>query len=56
MYTKTFSGLTASQVAELVEMFGDHCRDWDKAQGTARVDFDSESEAAEFEMSHEFEE
>jgi hypothetical protein len=54
MYTKTFSGLTADQVSELIETFGAACHDWDKASGTASVDFEDESEAAEFETSYQF--
>ncbi len=56
MYTKTFVGLTAGQVAELVEMFGPHCHDWDTAQGTARVDFADEAEAAAFDDLYQFNE
>jgi hypothetical protein len=54
MYTKHFIGLTANQVSELIETFGDDCSDWNKASGTASVDFDGEEEAAEFEASYQF--
>lgn len=56
MYTKTLTGLTAGQVAELVEQFGEDCREWDKAAGTARIDFATEEESAEFEMNYQFSE
>ena len=54
MYTKNFIGLTADQVSDLIETFGAACHDWDKASGTASVDFDDEAEAAEFEANYQF--
>ena len=47
-YTHTFNGLTAGQVNELIEFFGDNCHHWDKTRGVAKVDFDSEEEAHQF--------
>jgi hypothetical protein len=56
MHTKTFSGLTASQIDELRSFFGERCHSWEKVCGAAKVDFDSEAEAENFVQQYEFEE
>lgn len=47
-FTHTFSGLTADQVSELIEQFGESCHGWDKVRGVAKVDFDSAEECQNF--------
>jgi hypothetical protein len=44
MYSHTFSGLKGDEINELIETFGKRCRKWDKAQGFATVEFESEEE------------
>jgi hypothetical protein len=53
-YTHRFTGLSAGQVSDLIDLFGDACHDWDRANGTAYVDFGSFDEAQSFIANHEF--
>lgn len=56
MYTHTMTGLTANQIDELLEIFGNNCHGWDKAQGHALVEFETEEDFYSWRQGFEFEE